>query len=93
MTNPPRSEATAAPELGEGDRRFGKVEEAHGAQAYWKYAEHRTRPRRSQNGEIRAPALEEFLVADHVQPPAELFADFVVVGASDIAKLFEQADA
>ncbi len=31
--------------LGEGDRRYGKIEEAHGAQPYCVYGEHRTRPR------------------------------------------------
>lgn len=50
------SEAKAAVVLGDGDRRFDKVEEVHGAQAYCVYAEHRTRPRRSQNGEILALA-------------------------------------
>ena len=44
-------------ELGDGDRCFGKVEGERGAQMYWKYIEHRSRPRRSQNGGILAFGL------------------------------------
>ena len=44
-------------ERGDGARRFGEVEGKRGAQVYWKYTEHRSRPRRSQNGGILASCL------------------------------------